>query len=325
MLRRNFIKAATYATAAWPCIATGQQSANKTWRIAHVYPGKYDNASDRTMYDVFRTRLKELGYVEGKNLIIDQRAAEGKLERLPSILNELISLHPDVIVAILNSAIAAAQKVTSTIPIIMAPSINPVGYGFVKSLARPGANITGVSSMTDDVMGKTVEVLHTLLPSAKRVAVLLSNNPNHPWQYELAASALRNVGLAAVRVVAPTANDLEHAFEAMKKEASDALLMPGDLTRLEVIPLAARSGMPTIYTSSAYVPMGGLISYSPTLAEFYRMTAQFCGRIFRGANPADVPVEQPVIFDLAVNLKTAAALGLTVPPSILASADTVIE
>jgi putative ABC transport system substrate-binding protein len=302
-----------------------QQSSNKVWRIAHVYPGKLDNPSDRAMYDVFRGELRELGYIEGKNLIIDQRSAEGKLERLPSFLNELIALSPDVIVAILNSAIAAAQRVTSTIPIIMAPSINPIGFGFVKSLARPGGNITGVSSMSDDLMGKTAELLHTIVPSANRIAVLLSNNPTHPWQYELAEVAINNLGLAAVRVVAPTPDDLEQAFETIKKENCDALFVPGDVTRPAIVTLAARSRIPAIYHTGAFVPLGGLASYSPQLEGFYRTAAQYVDRIFKGADPAELPVEQPVVFELALNLKTAASLGLTIPDSVLARADKVIE
>ena len=141
------------------------------------------------MYDAFRGELRKLGYIEGTNVVIDQRSANGKLERLPSFLSELIALRPDVIVAVTTPAIAAAQSATSTIPIIMAPSINPIGFGFVKSLARPGGNITGVSSMSDDAIGKAVELLHTVLPSANRIAVLMSSNPTHPWHYGLAEVA----------------------------------------------------------------------------------------------------------------------------------------
>jgi putative tryptophan/tyrosine transport system substrate-binding protein len=324
MKRREFIRILGTA-ASWPWIARAQQSSNKVWRVAHIYPGKLDNPADLAMYDVFRGRLRELGYIEGKNLIIDQRSAEGKLERLPALLDELISLRPDVIVAILNSAISAAQNATSTIPIIMAPGINPIGVGFVKSLAKPGGNVTGISSMGDDTMGKAAEVLHTILPSAHRVAVLTSNNPTHSFQYQLAEDAFKNLGVTTVRVAAPTSDDLEQAFETIKKENCDALFVLGDLTRPTIVTSAARSKMPTIDISSAYVPLGGLASYSPRFAELYRVAAQYCDRIFKGANPAELPVEQPVIFELAVNLKTAASLGITIPDSILARADKVIE
>jgi putative ABC transport system substrate-binding protein len=325
MLRRNFIRTVSGAVFGWPWIATAQQQTNRVWRIAHVYPGKYDNASAFATYDVFRGRLRELGYIEGKNLVIDQRAAEEQLEHLPLILSDLIALRPDVIVAILNSAIAAAQRATSIIPIIMAPGINPIGVGFVRSLARPGGNITGISSMSDDIMGKTAELLHAMLPSAERIAVLLSNNPTHPWQYELAEVAIKNLGLAAVRVVAPKPDDLEPAFEIMRNENCDALFVPGDVTRPAIVTLAAKAKIPAFYASGAYVPLGGLASYSPQLAGFYRTAAQYCDRIFKGANPAELPVEQPVVFELAINLKAAASLGLTIPDSVMARADKVIE
>src|SRR5258708_29061493 len=235
MQRRKFIALLGSTAVAWPWAAIAPQSSNKVWRIAHVYPGKLDNPPDRAMYDVFRGELRELGYIEGKNLIIDQRSAEGKLDRLPSFLNELIALHPDVIVAITTPAIAAAQKATSTIPIIMAPATDPIGSGFVKSYARPGGNITGMANMVGDAVGKGVELLHTILPSARRIAVLMSNNPTHPQQYELAETSIKSLGLAAVRVVAPTPGDLDQAFESIKQENSDALFVLADVTRPAIV------------------------------------------------------------------------------------------
>lgn len=324
MKRRQFITLLGGAAATWPLAARAQQS-SKIWRVAHVYPGKYDNPPDHAMYDVFRGELRELGYVEGKNLVIDQRSAEGKLERLPSFLAELIALHPDVIVAVTTPAIAAAQSATSTIPIIMAPATDPIGSGFVKSLARPGGNITGMANMNGDSVGKVIEILHAVVPSANRIAVLLSNNPTHPQQYELAEIAIRRLGLAAVRVVAATPGDLEQAFETMKNENCDGLFVLADVTRPAIVALAARSRMPTIYQSGVFVPLGGLASYSPKLEATFVKVAQYVDRIFKGADPAELPVEQPVIFELALNLKTAASLGLTFPDIVLARADKVIE
>ena len=161
MLRRNFIRVIGYTAIAWPSIAMAQQS-TKVWRIAHVYPGRLDNPPDRAMFNVFRGELRQLGYSEGKNLIIDQRSAEGKLERLPAFLDELIALHPDVIVALTTPAIAAAQRATSTIPIVMAPATDPIGSRFVRSLARPGGNITGMANMNGDALGRAVELLQLL-------------------------------------------------------------------------------------------------------------------------------------------------------------------
>ena len=208
MLRRDFFRVIGCTTILWPWIAIAQQP-NKIWRIAHIYRGKIDNPSDQAMYDVFRVELRKLDYIEGKNLVIDQRSADGKLERLPVFLTELIALHPDVIVALATPAVAAAQKATSTIPIVMAAANDPTGSGFVKSLARPGGNITGMANMVGDAIGKTVELLHTLLPSAKRIAVLGSNNPSHPALFDLAEAVIKGLGLGAIRVVAPTPDDLD--------------------------------------------------------------------------------------------------------------------
>ena len=325
MLRRKFIRIIGGTAIAWPLIAMAQQPSNKVWRIAHVYPGRYDNPADMALYDVFRSELGKLGYIEGRNLVIDQRSADGKIERLPSLVSELIALRPDVIVAIATPAIAAAQRATSTIPIIMAPATDPVGSGFVKSFARPGGNITGMANMVGDAVGKGVELLHTILPSAKRIAVLMSNNPTHPQQYELAETAAKTLGLAAIRVMATTPNDLEPAFETMKQESCEAVFVLADATRSTIPTLAARSRMPAFYQSSPYMPLGGLASYHPKIEAIYRKVAQYVDRIFHGADPAEYPVEQPVVFELAVNLKTAAALGVTIPDSVLARADRVIE
>jgi putative ABC transport system substrate-binding protein len=325
MLRRNFFGVIGCTAIAWPVIAMAQQSSNKVWRIAHVYPGKLDNPPDRAMYDVFRGELRELGYIEGKNLIIDQRSAEGQVERLPSFLNELIALRPDIIVAVATPAIAAAQHATSTIPIVMAPATDPIGSGFIKSLAHPGGNITGMANMYGDAIGKSVELLHSILPAAKRVAVLMSTNPTHPQQYELAEVALKGLDLAAVRVMAPTPGDLEQAFERMKQENCDALFVLADPTRPTIVSLAAKTKIPAIYQFSNFVVLDGLASYGPNLEAIYRKVAQYVDRIFKGADPAELPVEQPVVFELALNLKTAAALGLTIPESVMARADKVIE
>jgi putative ABC transport system substrate-binding protein len=240
-------------------------------------------------------------------------------------MSGLIALRPDVIVAVSTPAIAAAQKATSTIPIIMAAATDPIGSGFVKTLARPGGNITGIANMVGDAVGKGVELLHTILPSAKRIAVLLSNNPIHSQQYELAAAAIKSLGLAAVRVEAPTPDDLEQAFETMKQESCDALFVLADVTRPAIVAFAARARIAAVYQTSQFVPLGGLASYSPKFDAIYRKAAEYADKIFKGADPAQLPVEQPVAFELALNLKTAASLGVTIPDSVMARADNVIE
>ncbi len=207
----------------------------------------------------------------------------------------------------------------------MAPATDPIGSGFIKSLAHPGGNITGMANMYGDAIGKSVELLHSILPAAKRVAVLMSTNPTHPQQYELAEVALKGLDLAAVRVMAPTPGDLEQAFERMKQENCDALFVLADPTRPTIVSLAAKTKIPAIYQFSNFVVLGGLASYGPNLEAIYRKVAQYVDRIFKGADPAELPVEQPVVFELALNLKTAAALGLTIPESVMARADKVIE
>lgn len=325
MKRRVFIGVIGGAAIAWPLIALAQQSAGKVWRVAYLYPGALNNPPDRAVFDAFRTELRELGYIEGKNLAIDNRDAEGKAERLPSLVSELLVLRPDVIVAVATPAIAAAQHATKSIPIVMAPATDPVGSGFIKSLAHPGGNITGMANMFGDAIGKSVELLHTILPSAKRIAVLMSTNPTHPQQYELVEIAAKTLDLAVVRVMAPTPGDLEQAFERMRQENCDALFVLADPTRPAIVTLAAKSKIPAIYQFSNFVDLGGLASYGPAAKPIFQKVAQYVDKIFKGADPAGLPVEQPVVFEFALNLKTAAALGLTIPDNLMARVDKVIE
>jgi putative tryptophan/tyrosine transport system substrate-binding protein len=324
MKRRDFIGVIGGTTIAWPLIAFAQQSSSKLWRVAYLYPGTIENSPDRVWFDIFRAEMRELGYIEGKNVVIDHRDAGGEDERLPSMVRELIALRPDVIVAIATAAIAAAQHATSTIPIVMAGT-EPVGLGFVKSLAHPGGNITGTANMFGDSIGKSVELLHSIVPSAKRIAVLMSTNSSHPRLYELVDAAAKTLDLEVVRVMAPTPSDLEHAFERMRQENCDALFVLADPTRPAIVTLAARSMMPAFYQFSAFVDLGGLASYGVDLKTIHRKVAQYVGKIFKGADPAELPVEQAVVFELALNLKTAASLGLTIPPGVVARADKVID
>jgi putative ABC transport system substrate-binding protein len=324
MRRRGFVTLIGGA-AAWPLFARAQQSSAKVWRVAYLYPGFLDNPVDHAAFDVFREAMRELGYIEGKNLVIDTRTAEGKAERLPSLTNELIALRPDVIVAVATAAIAAAQRATSTIPIVMAPATDPVGSGFIKSFAHPGGNITGVANMFGDSIGKSVELLNDIQPGAKRVAVLMSTNPTHPAQYALAETAAKTLDLAVVPIMAATPADLEQAFNKIDQERCDALLVLADPTRPTIISLAAKRKMPAIYQYSNFVDLGGLASYGPSIPPLFRKAAVYVDEILKGADPADFPVEQPIVFELVLNLKTAAALGLSIPEAVVARADRVIE
>jgi putative tryptophan/tyrosine transport system substrate-binding protein len=325
MRRREFIMLLGVATVVRPLVAHAQQSSGKVWRVAFVLPGAWDNPADQALFDLFREELQKLGYVDGKNLVIDRRGAEGHNERLFSLVSELIALGPDVIIAVGAAPTAAAQRATSTIPIVMWGTNDPVGAGFIKSLAHPGGNVTGIAGMFADSIGKSVELLHAVVPSAKRMAVLTSSNPNHPGQYELAAAAGKALGLVAVQILAPSSADLEQAFDRMAQEKCDALFVLADPIRPTIVPLAAKTRIPAVYQFGAYVDLGGLASYGASITPMARQTVQYADKIFKGADPAELPVEQPVVFELALNLKTAAALGLSIPEPLVARADRVIE
>jgi putative ABC transport system substrate-binding protein len=324
MQRREFIGLIGGA-AAWPLAARAQQLSGKIWRVAWLSPVFADTPFDREIIEAFRAEMRELGYVEGKNLILDSRFGEGHIERLPSLTSELIARRPDVIVAIATPAIAAAQRATSTIPIVMSPATDPVGSGFIKSLARPGGNITGVANMFGDAIGKSVELLHAILPTARRIGVLMSSNPSHPKQYALLEATAKALDLVSIPITAATPADLQQAFKEMKLANCDALFVLADPIRSAILTLATEAKIPAIYQFTGWVDLGGLASYGSSQPPLFRKAAQYVDKIFKGASPAELPVEQPVAFELALNLKTAAALGLRIPDAIVARADKVIE
>ena len=323
MRRREFIMLAGGTAVTLPLAAYAQQG--KVWRIGYLHTAFLDTPGDAALLEAFTSELSKLGYNEGKNLVIDKRAAEGHIERLPALASELVALQPDAIVAVATPAITAARRATSTIPIVMTPAGDPVGSGFVKSLSHPGANITGLASLSGDEPAKTFEFLHTIVPGAVKIAVLMSANPTHPKQYELASAAAQALGLSTVPIVAATPEDLPRAFQDITQANCDALFVPGDPLRPAIVSLAAAARIPAGYQYREYAKLGGLLSYGPIQDPMWRRSAQYIDKIFKGASPADLPVEQPTRFELVVNLKTAGALGLTIPQSILARADEVIE
>jgi len=325
MRRREFIILLGGAAAGWSLPAIAQQHSGKVWRVAWLSPAFADTPVDKEINETFHAEMQRLGYVEGKNLIVDSRFGEGNIERLPVLTSELIALRPDVIVAIATPAIAAAQRATSTIPIVMAPATDPIGSGFIKSLAYPGGNISGIANMYGDAIGKSVEVLHTILPGAKRIAVLMSANPNHPKQYALVEAAAKSLGLMAIAILARTPADLHQAFQEMRLQNCDALFVLADPIQPTIPSLANEARIPAIYQISGYVDMGGLASYGAAVPPMFRKAAQYIDKIFKGAKPSELPVEQPVVFELALNLKTKAALGLSIPDAVVARADKVIE
>jgi putative tryptophan/tyrosine transport system substrate-binding protein len=280
--------------------------------------------------EAFRQGLRELGYIEGKNLAIEWRFAEGKLDRLPELAAELVRLKVDIIVSASPPVTGAVKDATVTIPIVMAHDPDPVGNSFVASLARPGGNITGLASFAPELSGKRLELLKEIIPRLARVAVLgYSTEPGFPQvlrEIELAAAALK-VQFQYLDVLAP--KDIETELQAAAKGRADAILVMNSpifiAHRKQVADLAVRNRLPAIYYSTEFVEEGGLMSYGVSFTDLYRRAPTYVDKILKGRNPADLPVEQPKKFEFVINLKTAKQIGLTIPPNVLARADKVIK
>jgi len=321
-LDRRTLIAGLGSAAAWPVAARAQQPV-KVWRVGYLSPTSATTLSV-AYFDAFRLKLNDLGYVEGRNLGLYVRRANDDFARLPALAGELVSLAPDVVVTAGNVAILALQRATSSIPIVMAASSDPIGSGFVKSLAKPGGNITGLTNQSLDSTAKTLELLHVAVPNAKRIAFLMSAIPHEDIVREayVAAGAL---GLTIIPVTARTPDDLGAAFARMHNENCDALFVPVIPQTRRIVELANEWRLPAIHQAGDFVDMGGLLSYGPDFHEQFQKAAVYVDRILKGAHPADLPVEQPTKFELEINLKTSKLLGLTIPDSILARADKVIE
>jgi putative tryptophan/tyrosine transport system substrate-binding protein len=280
--------------------------------------------------EAFRQGLRELGYVEGKNIVIEWRYAEGKFDRLPALVAELVRLKVDVIVTSGPQATRPAKEATNTIPIVMAQDSDPVGSGFVASLARPGGNITGLATFAPDLSGKQLELLKEIVPKLSRVAVVGdSNEPGNAQalqEVELAAETFK-VQLQYLDVL--NLKDIEHSFQSASKQRAGAVLVLNSPNlsshRTEVVNLAAKNRLPAMYFRSDFVEDGGLMSYATNLIDLSRRAATYVDKILKGTKPADLPVEQPKKFELIINLKTAKQIGLTIPPNVLARADRVIK
>jgi putative ABC transport system substrate-binding protein len=325
MDRRAFVITAAGLLAA-PLAAEAQ--AGKVWRIGYLSSSSAIASQDPT--EVFRQALRGLGWVEGQNIVIDYRFAEGKFERLPELAAELVRLKMDVIVAGPTPVAVAARNATSTIPIVMWAVGNPVGLGLIASLARPGGNITGVSFTVDMEIGKALELLRDTVPTVRRVAVL--SNPANPAQtfvMKNVKDAARSLGVQLQVLEARGPSEFDGAFATMVRERVGALLVVTDsvflLHRARITDLTAKNRLPSMHQLREYVEAGGLMSYGPSGPDLFRRAASFVDRILKGARPADLPVEQPTKFELVINLKTAKALGITFPPSLLARADQVIQ
>ncbi len=308
-------------------VAQAQQP-TKVPRIGFLSSSSPSTNAART--EAFRQGLRELGYVEGKNIVIEYRSAEGKLDRLPALAAELVRLKVDIILTGGPASIRPAKEATSTIPIVMAHDDDPVGSGFVASLARPGGNITGLSTLYPEISGKRLELLKEIVPSLGRVAVLGTSTTAGTAQVlkemELAAGVFK-VELQYLDVPGP--KDIETAFREARKGRADAVLvLQGgvfNFQRKQIAALAAKSRLPAIYHAAEYVEDGGLMSYGVSITDLYRRAATYVDKILRGAKSADLPVEQPKKFEFIINLKAAKQIGLTIPPNVLVRADRVIR
>jgi len=304
------------------------QQPTKIPRIGILPPGPI---SERVhLWESFRQGLRELGYVEGKNIILVFPSEEIKTEQLPRLAAELVSLKPDVIVAPTTPAAQAAMNATRTIPIVMPTTIDPVGTGLVSSLARPGGNATGLTSIASDLSGKRIELLKEVVPGASHIAVL--SNPSSasvPPQMRETKVAAQALGVRLQLLEVRGIDDFEKVFRAATKERASALIMLDDAFvfthRTEIVKLATKGRLPAIYGFTESVEAGGLMSYAANLSYMYRRAAVYIDKILKGAKPAELPVEQPTKFEFVINLKAAKQIGLTIPPTVLARADKIIR
>ena len=319
------------APAAWPLAARAQTA--KVARIGYLITGALESPETRMNRDAFRLGLTELGYIEGRNIVIEYRAADGKIERLPGLATELVGLKVDLIVALATPAGRAAQQSTTMIPIVVTAMGDPVRDGLVASLARPGGNITGTTFLGPELVPKRLSFLRELLPTISRVAVLWHpgafSEPTIREMLNEVAQAAGTLGVQLQLVEVRSAEEFDHAFTTMVGARAEALFQfPSTLffnERRRIVDLAARHRLPAMFNAREFVQLGGLIAYGANLAELNRRTAAYVDKILKGAKPSDLPVEQPTKFELFINLKTAKALGLAVPDRLLVGADEVIE
>jgi putative ABC transport system substrate-binding protein len=311
-------------------LATEAQQPTKVYRIGYLTPGSAPLSQSTPLLNAFRQRLRELGYVEGQNLVIEERYAEGNEERLHDLTAELVRLKMDVIVANARPGVSAAQHATRTIPIVMTGHPDPVADGLVASLARPGGNITGLSNMSGVLFEKRLELLKETRPQSTHIAVLFNTALVYTVLVNNLTVAAQTLKLQLHVAELRSAEELDPTFVAMTQAGVEALLVVGEpqliapLSR-QIADLAIRHRLPTMCSWKPYVDDGCLMSYGPSLPDMFRRVADYVDKILKGSKPADLPVEQPMKFELVINLKTAKALGLTIPPTLLFQADEVIR
>jgi len=310
-----------------PLVAETQQAATVA-RIGVLHPGA--PTTSKHFAAAFDQGLRELGYLQGQSIVVERRFAEAKAERLPDLAAELVRLKVDVIVTSTDPGIAAVKQQTQTIPIVMANSTDPVGTGFVASLARPGGNVTGLSSLSPELGAKRLELLKEALPGLSRVAIVW--NPDvrgGVLEYKETESAARSLRLQLQSVEVTRADDFDRAFAALRTARAEAVTLAASSVafrnRSQIASLAQKNRLPSMFGLREFADAGGLMAYGPNYADGWRRAATYVDKILKGAKPADLPVEQPTKFELVINLKTAKALGLTIPKTLLLQADQVIE
>jgi len=320
--RREFIVSLGGATLAWPLVARAQQP-----RLPRIGALALTSADAQSLGKELREGLRDLGYIEGQNFAFESRSAEGNVARLPELAAELVGLQVDVIAAVFTPCALAAKRATTTIPIVMAAVADPVGTGLVQSLARPGGNVSGFSNMAAETAAKSVEFFRDMLPSLRRVAVLV--NPADPYTKSL-LEHVHLAGRTAGIEIAPVAiargpDEVEPAFADMARKQADAVIVQGIFFSKAIADLAIKYRLPSASVLRSYPHAGGLMSYGADIPHIFRRSAILVHKILQGTKPTDLPVEQPTKFELAINLKTAKALDLDVPPTLLARTDEVIE
>ncbi len=327
MSRRMLVLLVTITVSAFTNLA-GAQQPTKVPRIGYL--SAVSPSANAVRIEALRQGLRELGYIEGKNIVIEYRYAEGKLDRQSELAAELVRLKVDVIVTAGPTVTRAAREATVTIPIVMAQDSDPVGNGFVASLARPGGNITGLATLAPEISGKQLELLKEIVPKLSRVAVLgNSNEPANSKSLKEIELAARSFGVQLQTLDVRTPEDIETAFQTATKGRADAVLVLVssvlNFRRKQIADRVTKSRLPAIYYNADWVEDGGLMSYGPSFRDLYRRAATYVNKILKGAKPADLPVEQPMKFEFVINLKTAKQIGLTIPPNVLVRADKVIK
>ncbi|HET9687239.1 MAG TPA: ABC transporter substrate-binding protein [Pseudolabrys sp.] len=325
MKRREFVTLLAGAAIAWPLRAHAQQ---KIPRIGFM--GNSTAALEANLVNSFREGLRELGYEEGRNIVIDYLWAEGKYEQFPALVNEFIASKVDVIVTAGTPAALAVKAKTNKVPLVMVAVGDPVGTGLVKNLARPEGNLTGLSSIAPDLEGKRLQLLREVVPALSQVAMLFNSlNPFHVASVRQAGVAAQTLGIKLQALDVRTSEDLDSAFVAIRKERPGALFILADRVflhnRQRIMDLAAEQRLPSVNAYEELVEAGGLLSYGPSYEDMHRRAAIYVDKILKGAKPGTLPIEQPTKFSFTVNLKTAKALGLTIPSQLLGLADRLIE